>query len=511
MPFYPTLAGMHACVSDRALQIDRHDNVGVALRDLRPGEEAGGVRLGQPVPAGHKFALRPIAAGEPVRKFGNVIGVASAAIAPGAHVHSHNLRGSLEARIEELSFSPAAPAAAIQSTDTFEGYRRPGGRVGIRNEIWIINTVGCINHAADRIARLAHAELSGGRSGIDGVYAFHHPFGCSQLGDDLRHTQAILSALVNHPNAAAVLVIGLGCENNQLADFLQSVGPQPAGRLRSFNAQEVPDEIAAGLAAVRQLADYAKIFRREAVPASELILGMKCGGSDGFSGITANPVVGEVADRAVAQGATVLLTEVPEMFGAERVLLERAGDQAAFEGLVTMVNGFRDYFRRYDEPIDENPSPGNKAGGITTLAEKSLGCVQKGGKAPVRQVLPYGGMAAPRLGGLSLINAPGNDGVSGTAMAAAGAHLVLFTTGRGNPMGFPCPTLKISSNNDLAQRKPQWIDFNAGTLADGVTTRAELSEQLWQQVLDIASGRASTHNEIRGFREIAIWKDGVTL
>jgi len=507
---------MHATdVSSPALQIDAHDNVIVALRNVHAGESIDGISVREEVAAGHKIARQNIRKGEWVTKFGYAIGRASADIPPGAHVHSHNVQSALvdsleQLRFEEISKVAKAPAGPRVNA-TFDGFRRHDGRVGIRNEIWIINTVGCINHAADRIARIAHAELSGGRTGIDGVYAFEHPFGCSQLGDDLQHTQKVLAGLVNHPNAAAVLILGLGCENNQLNAFLELIGPQPTGRVISFNAQDVPDEIAAGLAAVRKLADYARIFKREPVPASELILAMKCGGSDGFSGITANPLVGQVADRAASAGSTVLLTEVPEMFGAEKVLLERAADAPTFDGVIRLVNDFRGYFRKHNEPIDENPSPGNKAGGITTLAEKSLGCVQKGGKAPVRQTLPYGGRAKAGLAGLSLLNAPGNDGVSGTAMTVAGAHMVLFTTGRGNPMGFPCPTIKISSNSDLAQRKPQWIDFDAGPLASGEETADELAERLWQLVLDVASGRQHTHNEVRGFREIAIWKDGVTL
>lgn len=499
------------------LQIHPADNVAVALRAADAGASFVGVTAREPIPAGHKLALRDIAAGEPVVKYGHSLGVASVAIAAGAHVHSHNLRSALTDRLEDLRFAdvakprPCTAPAADRAADTFDGYRREDGRAATRNEIWIVNTVGCVNVASERIAAAAHAELAAPGSGIDGVYAFPHPFGCSQLGDDLRYTQKVLAGLARHPNTAAVLILGLGCENNQMKSFLEFLGPQAAGRVRWFNAQEVSDEIESGVAAVREIAAYARRFKREPIPASELILGMKCGGSDGFSGITANPLVGRIADRHCAAGGTTLLTEVPEMFGAERVLLERAVDETAFAGVVGLVNDFRAYFRKHDEPVDENPSPGNKAGGITTLAEKSLGCVQKGGAAPVAQVLPYGAPAAPGLGGLALVQAPGNDGVSGTAMTVAGAHLVLFTTGRGNPMGFPVPTLKIASNTDLAERKPAWIDFNAGAIADGTATFDQLSDELWRLVLDIASGRRLARNESRGQREIAIWKDGVTL
>ncbi|MBN8711722.1 MAG: altronate hydrolase [Verrucomicrobia bacterium 61-8] len=498
------------------LRIHPSDNVVVALRAAAQGDTFDGVPATEPIPAGHKLAIRLIAAGEPVIKYGYPIGVASEPILAGVHVHSHNVRGNLAEKLSDLRYTevakaqqPSAPTGGVP--ETFQGYRRPDGRAATRNEIWIVNTVGCVNIASEKIAAAAHAELSTPGSGIDGVYTFSHPFGCSQLGDDLRHTQKVLAGLVRHPNAAAVLVLGLGCENNQMNDFLEVVGPQAAERIRWFNAQQVTDEIESGIEAVRELAAYVRQFQREPIPVSELILGMKCGGSDGFSGITANPLVGRIADRHTSNGGTVLLTEVPEMFGAERMLLERTSDEGVFHGVIDLVNDFRAYFQKHNEPIDENPSPGNKAGGITTLADKSLGCVQKGGQAPVRQVLPYGATANPGLGGLSLLQGPGNDGVSGTAMTIAGAHILLFTTGRGNPMGFPVPTVKISSNSDLATRKPHWIDFNAGPVADGTADFPELTEQLWRQIAAIASGEANTRNETRGHREIAIWKDGVTL
>ena len=496
------------------LRIHPSDNVAVALRSAEAGVAFDGVTAINAIPAGHKLALRAIAVGEPVVKYGYPIGVASVAIPAGSHVHSHNVRGNLPEKLETLRFADVAKprsAAAARSADTFMGYRRPDGRAATRNEIWIVNTVGCVNVASEKIAAAAHAELATPGSGIDGVHAFPHPFGCSQLGDDLGYTRKVLAGLVRHPNAAAVLVLGLGCENNQMKAFLEFVGPQAAERIRWFNAQQVSDEIESGVEAVRELAAYVRTFKREPIPASELILGMKCGGSDGFSGITANPLVGRIADRHSAAGGTVLLTEVPEMFGAERMLLERTVNEAVFNGVVDLVNDFRAYFQKHNEPIDENPSPGNKDGGITTLADKSLGCVQKGGQAPVAQVLPYGAPAKAGLGGLALVQGPGNDGVSGTAMTVAGAHMLLFTTGRGNPMGFPVPTVKIASNTDLATRKPQWIDFNAGPIADGTDTFESLADDLWKHILAIASGAERTRNETRGHREIAIWKDGVTL
>ncbi len=496
---------------NQTIRIAPRDNVLVALSALVDGTIVDGLSIGGDIPAGHKIASRAIAAGEAVVKYGYAIGVATRAIVAGEHVHTHNVASTLRGDLDPTRRTPRPPVLRAPAAATFDGYRRADGRVGVRNEIWIVNTVGCVNNAAERIAAEARAELAGPGCGIDGVYAFTHPFGCSQLGSDLESTQRILAGLVRHPNAAGVLLLGLGCENNQMKSMLEHVGGSSPQRLRSFNAQEVSDEVQVGLAHVRELAAVAARARREPIDSRELLLGMKCGGSDGLSGITANPLVGRIADRVAGAGGTVLLTEVPEMFGAEEILLDRAADAAVAGHALAMVNDFRAYFRRHDQPIDENPAPGNKAGGITTLAEKSLGCVQKGGEAPVARVLGYGEQAPTGLRGLGLVNAPGNDGVSSTAMVAAGAQILLFTTGRGTPLGFPSPTIKISTNSELAARKPSWIDFDAGPIATGAASFDELGERLFSLVLDVASGRTRTRNEENGFREIAIWKDGVTL
>jgi len=495
----------------QTLHISADDNVVVALRMIAGGTVVDGVTVASEVPAGHKIATRVIRAGEIVLKYGYPIGVATRDIAPGEHVHSHNLASTLREDFDPSKRSTRQrPFAAALEAATFDGFRRADGRVGVRNEIWIVNTVGCVNNAAERIAAAARAELAPGTT-VDGVHAFPHQFGCSQLGDDLELTQRILAGLVRHPNAGGVLILGLGCENNQMKLLLEQVGATEPDRVEYFNAQDVGDEVEEGVARIRKLVAHAGKARRESIPAKELILGMKCGGSDGLSGITANPLVGKIANRIAGAGGTVLLTEVPEMFGAEEVLLDRATSDGVAKNAIDMVNSFRAYFRKYNQPIDENPAPGNKAGGITTLAEKSLGCVQKGGDAPVAQVLAYGERAPVGLGGIGLINAPGNDGVSSTAMVAAGAHILLFTTGRGTPLGFPSPTIKISTNTDLAKKKPSWIDFDAGPIALGTSTFEELGANLYKLVLDVASGRAQTKNERNGFREIAIWKDGVTL
>jgi len=500
-------------MTQTTLHIAEQDNVVVALRLIAGGTEVDGVTVASDVPAGHKIAMRPIAAGATVLKYGYPIGVATRDIAPGEHVHSHNLTSTLRDDFDPSKHATHLRKLPVPAEATFDGFRRPDGRVGIRNEIWIVNTVGCVNNAAERIAAAARKELEAGADwgSVDGVHAFPHQFGCSQLGEDLDLTQKILSGLVRHPNAGGVLILGLGCENNQMKLMLEAVGKTAPGRVEYFNAQEVTDEVDEGIARIHKLVEYAGQAKREPIPAKELILGMKCGGSDGLSGITANPLVGKIANRIAAAGGTVLLTEVPEMFGAEEVLLDRATSANVAKNAIDMVNNFRAYFRKYNQPIDENPAPGNKAGGITTLAEKSLGCVQKGGDAPVAQVLAYGEAAPVGLGGIGLINAPGNDGVSSTAMVAAGAHILLFTTGRGTPLGFPAPTIKISTNSDLAVKKPSWIDFDAGPIALGTSTFDELGPKLYALVLDVASGRTQTKNERNGFREIAIWKDGVTL
>lgn len=491
----------------RAMQVDKGDAVATLLDDAQAGEvvEAGGrvltVRAG--VPRGHKIAVAPVAAGAPVIKFGFPIGTATEAIAPGDHVHSHNVATALAGTLDyHYTPAPAQPRAS-RSARTFQGYRRPDGRVGTRNEIWVLPTVGCVGRTAQRIAAAAHERHA---HDVDGVYAFSHPHGCSQLGDDLGGTRNILAALANHPNAGGVLIVGLGCEENQLHDVLAELPPERRPFVRTLAAQSAGDELEEGAALIAELVAQAGGAKRESVPLDELVLGVKCGGSDGFSGLTANPLVGRLSDRVSDAGGRVLLTEIPEVFGAERMLMNRAADQGVFESVVDLVNGFKRYFLHHGQPVSENPSPGNVAGGITTLEEKSLGAVQKGGRAPVVDVLPYAGQV--RKPGLTLLEAPGNDAVSSTALAAAGATAILFTTGRGTPMGFPVPTVKIASNSDLAARKPGWIDFDAGSVLDDGFEAAE--EALLDRVLAIASGEASAA-ERNGEREIAIWKRGVTL
>ena len=494
----------------RAVRVRPTDDVAVAVDALEPGDVIvvgdGRVAVRESVPAGHKVALRAMRDGEVVHKYGWAIGRTTTPVEAGGWIHSHNLKTRLEGTLE-YSYEPVPrPELFPGPQRTWEGYQRADGRVGTRNEVWVINTVGCVNWAAEKIARSANEQFAGV---IDGVRAFAHPYGCSQLGDDLGHTRQVLAGLMRHPNAGGVLVLGLGCENNQLDALLAEAGDVDRSRIRFFNMQDVFDEVQSGVSALNELVERMRDDRRATVPASALVLGNKCGGSDGFSGITANPLVGRVADRLTATGGTVLLTEVPEMFGAERVLMNRAASEAVYRDVVAMVNSFKEYFLRHGQPVYENPSPGNKAGGLTTLEEKSLGAIQKGGSSTVTSVLRYGQQV--RTPGLALLEAPGNDGVSSTAMVASGATVLCFTTGRGTPLGFPAPTIKVSSNSEIARKKPHWIDFDAGHLLDDPGAMDETADRLLSFVLDVASGRTQTNNERNDVREIAIWKEGVTL
>ncbi|OYY91018.1 MAG: altronate hydrolase [Sphingomonas sp. 28-66-16] len=490
-----------------AWQVDPADNVATLLRNVVSGEAialaaAPPVTAAADIARGHKIALAPIAEGAAVIKFGFPIGRARRAISPGDHVHSDNLATALAGTLDYRPGTTRSAAAVVASDASFDGYLRADGRVGTRNEIWVLPTVGCVARTARRIAARAHARYVGM---VDGVHALVHPFGCSQLGDDLAGTRRILAALARHPNAGGVLIIGLGCESNQLETLLAEVPKARRGAIRTMIAQTSPDEIAEGEALVDQLVAQAA-QPRVPVGLDKLVLGVKCGGSDGFSGLTANPLVGRMSDRIAKAGGKVILTEIPEIFGAEQLLMARAASADVFDRIGTMVNDFKRYFLAHGEPVSENPSPGNIAGGITTLEEKSLGAVQKGGSAAVVDAIGYGAQAT--VPGLTLLEAPGNDAVSSTALAAAGATMILFTTGRGTPLGAPVPTLKIASNSALAAAKPGWIDFDAGmALADGMEISADA---LLARILAIASGE-ETAAERNDEREMAIWKRGVTL
>ncbi len=439
---------------------------------------------------GQKYARRKIEKGEAIIKYGYPIGQASADIAEGELVHSHNLQ-TLLAGVQEYTYTPKYARSGTVSNETILAYVRENGMIGIRNDVWIINTVGCVNKTAEILSRKT------------GAFSFPHPYGCSQLGEDSLRTMQILCGLICHPNAGGILVLGLGCENNNIGEIKKVLGNHNPCRIRFLNVQDCEDEIAEGERIIRELQELCAADQRVPVSVNRLIIGLKCGGSDGYSGITANPLVGRICDRHTAAGGCAVLTEVPEMFGAEQILLERCETYDIFEKTVQLINGYKNYYLSHNQPISENPSPGNRDGGITTLEEKSLGCVQKGGNAVVTDVLDYGDTA--HVPGLNLLNGPGNDIVAVTNLAAAGCHLILFTTGRGTPLGGPVPTLKIATNTELAKKKSHWIDFDAQQILI-----RDCTDELWQYIREVAEGRES-RNEQFGYREIAIFKDGVTL
>ena len=492
----------------RTVIINSADNVAVAIGLISKGESfvAGGqeIYVKTDIAPGHKIAVSDIPAGSEVIKYGYPIGRATKAIAAGEVIHSHNLKTGLSGEVEYV-YEPCLTPPKPQTPRSFKGFRRKDGKTGIRNEIWIIPTVGCVNSIAEIIGKEAQSLVCGS---IEGIYSFPHPYGCSQLGTDHENTKKALCDLINHPNAGAALVLGLGCENNTIAGMKEMLGDWDDERVKFLVCQDTEDEIDTALKLLKELTGYAQSYKREDIPTSELVVGLKCGGSDGFSGITANPLVGVFSDMLIAEGGTTILTEVPEMFGAETILMNRCVNREIYNKTVKMINSFKAYYITHGQPIYENPSPGNKEGGITTLEEKSLGCTQKAGCATVVDVLEYGAPVIKK--GLNLLEAPGNDLVASTALAMSGAQIVLFTTGRGTPFGSPVPTVKISSNTALAKKKNGWIDFDAGSLIDGADIFS-LGEDLFKLVLDISSGIVQTKAEQFGCRDLAIFKNGVTL
>lgn len=496
-------------MTTKFLKINTADNVAVAIENLSKGEvlqiDGTEVQLQEDVPAGHKFALKAFAQGEDVIKYGYPIGHTLQPIAQGCWINERNLKTNLSGLLE-YQYQPVDASLQIPNRRlTFKGYRRANGEVGIRNEIWVVPTVGCVNGIASRLADSLRSET--GCQGVDAIMAYPHNYGCSQLGDDHENTRKILRDLVLHPNAGGVLVVGLGCENNQPDLFREFLGHYDESRIKFMVVQKVEDEYEEGMKLLREIYDIASQDVRTEVPLSELRVGLKCGGSDGFSGITANPLLGLFSDFLVAQGGTSVLTEVPEMFGAETILMNRCRTPQLFEQTVKLINDFKAYFLSHGEPVGENPSPGNKAGGISTLEDKALGCTQKCGKSYVEGVLAYGERL--QVKGLNLLSAPGNDLVAATALASSGCHIVLFTTGRGTPFGTYVPTMKVSTNSALAQKKPNWIDFNAGVIVENEPME-QTCERFIDYVIRVASGE-QVNNEKNGYKEIAIFKTGVTL
>jgi len=499
------------------LKINDKDNVVVALNTIPQGEkisvEADGgmitVTALEEIPAGHKMAIKDIPAGGEVIKYGYRIGNAKEDIKAGNWIHVHNVKTAL-GDLLEYSYEPTPVEEKKTEDVTFMGFNRPDGKVGVRNDIWVIPTVGCVNNVAEAIVKMANKWLDANRDAcgtVGEVITFPHPYGCSQMGDDQEHTRTILADLIQHPNAGGVLVLGLGCENSNIDVLKPYIGEYDENRVKFLVAQEHEDEITDSVEIIKELAKYAGSFKREPISVSKLIIGMKCGGSDGLSGITANPLVGRFSDLLISKGGTTILTEVPEMFGAETILMNRCANEELFHKTVDLINDFKNYFKSHNQTIYENPSPGNKKGGISTLEDKSLGCTQKSGSALVKGVLAYGERV--HTPGLNLLSAPGNDLVAATALAASGAHIVLFTTGRGTPFASPVPTMKIATNSRLAGKKSNWIDFNAGVLVEDSNMNDE-TQRLFDLVVETASGKL-VRSEEAGFHDMAIFKQGVTL
>jgi altronate hydrolase len=494
---------------DNFIKINPRDNVVVCLQDMSKGEkmviDGKELEILEDIKTGHKVAIEDISENNNIVKYGEPIGHATVAILKGAFVHTHNIKTNLSGNLEYNFEQHLRKIEDAGEMKTFKGYKRKNGDAGIRNEMWVVPTVGCVNGQAQQIINQFKAEVN--PENIDAIEVFRHNYGCSQLGDDHANTSAVLGNMVKHPNAGGVLVLSLGCENLQMEDFRDSLGEFDEERIKFLKAQDVEDEIEAGVALLKELYETMKDDSREEIPLSELKVGLKCGGSDGLSGITANPLLGAFSDYLIANGGSAVLTEVPEMFGAETILMERAENKQVFDKTVNLINDFKDYFASHNQPVYENPSPGNKAGGITTLEEKSLGCTQKCGDATVVDVLKYGQTINKK--GLNLLSSPGNDLVAASALGFSGCQMVLFTTGRGTPFGSFIPTMKISTNTPLAERKKNWIDFNAGELVNG-KPMSELLDEFTDYIIKIAGGEFLNH-EKTGFREMAIFKTGVTL
>lgn len=492
------------------IKINNLDTVVVCLRTIAKGEsfsiDGKNIEVKQDTPAGHKILIDDAKKGQDIIKYGYPIGHAMVDLKSGEWVNENNIKTNLAGTLN-YEYNPVDDSLYIpEDNRTFNGYVRKNGEVGVRNEVWIVPTVGCVNGVAERLAARLEKETS--LEGIDAVHAWHHNYGCSQLSGDHENTRKVLRDIVLHPNAGAVLILSLGCENNQPEQFEQLLGDYDHDRIKFLITQKVVgDEVEEGMKILRELYAIARKDKRTECPLSKLRIGLKCGGSDGFSGITANPLVGEFSDYLVAQGGTTILTEVPEMFGAETILMNRCRTPELFQQTVSLINNFKEYFLSHGEPVGENPSPGNKAGGISTLEDKALGCTQKCGRALVSGVLEYGDRL--QTNGLNLLSAPGNDLVAATALASAGCQIVLFTTGRGTPFGTFIPTMKISTNSTLAKNKPNWIDFNAGELVEG-TSMQDLLPRFIDKILAVANGEKA-RNEENGYSEISIFKNGVTL
>ncbi len=491
---------------NKTIIINENDNVAVALTNLTKGEVYNDVTLLEDITQGHKFALKDFKKGENIIKYGYPIGRATSDIKKGEHVHEHNVETNLSGELEYKFSGDFKDNFKINSDQKVRVFKRKFNKYGIRNNLLIVPMVGCVNSMAELIKEKFIKEVD--TSKIDDVIVTKHPFGCSQLGDDFENTVKTLQAIVKHPNNGGVLVFALGCENNQLDAFKATLGEYDTERVRFLKAQDVENEVEEGVKLLKDL--YSNMIKDERVeaPISVINIGLKCGGSDGFSGISANPLVGMMSDYMVKEGGTTVLSEVPEMFGAEQILMARSKDEETFNKIVHLINGFKEYYAAHNQVCYENPSPGNRAGGITTLEDKSLGCVQKAGTSQVNDVLYLGDELKET--GLNLLNGPGNDLMACTNLACIGCHVILFTTGRGTPFGTFIPTLKIATNTPLATKKANWIDFNAGQIVDGIS-KEEVFNNFKNLIISVINGEKKAKNEENSFEEISIFKDGVTL
>lgn len=502
--------------NDRLLKLNAADNVYIALGRLEPGRH-GGLAVVEPIPSGHKVAASAIAEGAPVLKYGQLIGYASADIPEGAHVHTQNL--SFRTTDYDYEFGtdlrPGEPNAA-DAARTFDGFRRPSGKVGTRNFIGVLTSVNCSATAARRIADAFDEEDLAAYPNVDGVVAFTHSTGCGMAdsGEGFANLQRVLWGYARHPNLAGVLLVGLGCEVNQIDFLLEAYGLERGPLFHTMNIQETGGlrrTIEAGKERVRAMLGPANEIARAPCPISELTLALQCGGSDAWSGVTANPALGHAADRLARAGGTAVLAETPEIYGAEQLLTRRAVSEAVGRKLIERIDWWKDYTARNFGSLDNNPSPGNKRGGLSTILEKSLGAAAKGGATPLMGVYKYAEPITER--GFVFMDSPGYDPCSVTGQIASGCNLVAFTTGRGSAFGAkPAPSIKLSTNTGLAERMPEDIDLDAGVIATGQAGVEEVGDRIFELLIETASGRRSK-SEAQGLGDLEFipWQIGAVM
>lgn len=497
------------------VRLDRTDSVVVATRYLEAGSMVEDVMTNTRIPSGHKVATRNLAPGDPVRKYAQIIGYANQPIDPGDHVHTHNI----EFRNTSVDYEFATdhrPMKPATSVDTFMGYHRDSGRVGTRNYIAVLTTVNCSATAARMISNHFTPDKLAEFPNVDGVAAFVHGTGCGMAdsGDGFEALQRVMWGFAKHPNHAAVLMVGLGCEMNQIDWLLDAYGLKQSPTFQTMNIQNVAGlrrTVEMGISKINQMLPIANEAGRSEASASELMVALQCGGSDAWSGVTANPALGHACDLLVAQGGTGVLAETPEIYGAEHLLTRRALSRATGEKLIGLIDWWQDYTARNHSSMDNNPSPGNKQGGLTTILEKSLGAAAKGGTTPLTGVFKYAEPITAK--GFTFMDSPGYDPASVTGQIAAGCNLVCFTTGRGSAFGSkPAPTLKIATNSELAARMPEDMDVDAGDILTKGASVEEKGQEIYRRLLQVASG-ARTKSEAQGLGdyEFVPWQIGAVM